>query len=90
MSDVTPEARIAETLAPIVGVAAANECAAVLANHPNLAIVELPADPGDGDYLRWEHWSNETEEAFHEATLVELRRIHAVSVSEARAAGSDT
>lgn len=40
MPDMTPEARIAETLAPIVGIAAANECAAVLANHPNIAIIE--------------------------------------------------
>lgn len=65
--------------------------ASVIAALPNIAIVALPADPGDGNYWRWTDWNKETEEAFHEALLGELRRIHAVSVAttrEARAAAS--
>lgn len=42
MSDASVVGVLAEALAPVVGVAAANECASVVAALPNIAIVQLP------------------------------------------------
>lgn len=73
---------IAENMAEVL-MERLRDAGRIIVPSEGVAVVELPADPGDEDYLRWSNWHAATEKAFYDALLVETRRIIAIGTAAA-------